>query len=120
MFTIYPHVQECALHDMTEVSELPTYLQNKVYTHIKLNMLSTVPLLKVHQRWMDWVLNWLGEGLRFIMTTDPSTGLHNLWPLTNQSSGHRSYRSGLALHFMLRRSATVKGAYDMSPKIFFL
>ena len=33
-------------------------------------------------------------------------------------SGHRSSHSGLALHFMLRLSATVKGAEDMSLHIF--
>ena len=34
------------MHDMQEVSELPEYLQEQIYTHIKLNLLHAVPLLK--------------------------------------------------------------------------
>ena len=34
------------MHDMQEVSELPEYLQEQIYTHMKLSLLATVPLLK--------------------------------------------------------------------------
>jgi hypothetical protein len=44
--TIYPNVLEASMHDMQEVSELPEYLQEQIYTHIKLNLLHAVPLLK--------------------------------------------------------------------------
>jgi len=46
VFTIYPHVLEASMHDMQEVSELPNYLQDQLYTHIKKNLLNSVPLLQ--------------------------------------------------------------------------
>ena len=30
-----------------------------------------------------------GGGLRFLMTVDPGTGLHNPWPFARQNLGHR-------------------------------
>ena len=46
VFTIYPIVLEGCLHDVEEVGELPEYLQRRIYDHIKVSMLSKVPLLR--------------------------------------------------------------------------
>jgi hypothetical protein len=46
VFTVYPFCLEAGLHDMQEVSELPEYIQDKIYNHIKVSLLGTVPLLQ--------------------------------------------------------------------------
>ena len=46
VFTIYPYVLERGMKDMREVAELPEYLQHRIYSHIKVHLLSSVPLLE--------------------------------------------------------------------------
>ena len=46
VFAIYPFVLEACVHDMAEVAELPTNIQEKIYDHIKISFLDKFPLLQ--------------------------------------------------------------------------